>query len=279
MKLLRVGEKGKEQPAILDNNDEIRDVSSLLDDWHGENIYRENLNKFNDLTSLPIVAKDTRIGSCIPRPGKIIAVGLNYTDHAKEANLEVPSEPIIFMKATTSFSGPFDPVVIPKDSHKTDWEVELGVVIGKPARYVSEDAAKDHIAGFCVIHDVSEREHQIEKCGQWVKGKSHDTFCPTGPWLVTPDEVGDPHNLKMWLEVDGKMRQNGNSNTIVFNSYHLVSYISNFMTLETGDLITTGTPPGVGLGCNPPEYLKEGMTVRLGIEKLGEQQQSIEKYK
>lgn len=275
MKLIRWGEHGAEKPGLLDDAGQPRDASGLVPDWSGEHLLPERLAALPDPTTLPEAPAGARLGPCMARPGKIIAIGLNYSDHAKETGAELPKEPIIFMKATTSYSGPYDPVLLPRGSTKTDWEVELGVVVGKTARYVEEDAAAGHIAGYCVVHDVSEREHQIERCGQWVKGKSHDTFSPTGPWLVTADEVADPLKLRLWLEVDGKMRQDGNTCTMAFGPVFLVSYLSQFMTLEPGDLITTGTPPGVGMGCQPPEYLQAGMRVKLGVEGLGEQEQEI----
>lgn len=275
MKLIRFGEPGAEKPGLLDDAGGPRDASSLVPDWSGEHLQPERLAALPDPTTLPAAPDGVRLGPCMARPGKIIAIGLNYSDHAKETGAELPKEPIIFMKATTSYSGPYDPVLLPRGSTKTDWEVELGVVVGKTARYVEEKDAAGYIAGYCVVHDVSEREHQIERCGQWVKGKSHDTFSPTGPWLVTADEIADPLKLRLWLEVDGKMRQDGNTSTMAFGPVFLVSYLSQFMTLEPGDLITTGTPPGVGMGCKPPEYLQAGMRVKLGVEGLGEQEQEI----
>lgn len=275
MKLIRFGEPGAEKPGLLDDAGGARDASSLVPDWSGEYLLPERLAALPDPTTLPEAPAGVRLGPCMARPGKIIAIGLNYSDHAKETGAELPKEPIIFMKATTSYSGPYDPVLLPRGSTKTDWEVELGVVVGKTARYVEEKDAAGYIAGYCVVHDVSEREHQIERCGQWVKGKSHDTFSPTGPWLVTADEIADPLKLRLWLEVDGKMRQDGNTSTMAFGPVFLVSYLSQFMTLEPGDLITTGTPPGVGMGCKPPEYLQAGMRVKLGVEGLGEQEQEI----
>ena len=275
MKLIRFGEPGAEKPGLLDDAGGPRDASNLVPDWSGEHLLPERLAALPDPTTLPAAPAGVRLGPCMARPGKIIAIGLNYSDHAKETGAELPKEPIIFMKATTSYSGPYDPVLLPRGSTKTDWEVELGVVVGKTARYVEEKDAAGYIAGYCVVHDVSEREHQIERCGQWVKGKSHDTFSPTGPWLVTADEIADPLKLRLWLEVDGKMRQDGNTSTMAFGPVFLVSYLSQFMTLEPGDLITTGTPPGVGMGCKPPEYLQAGMRVKLGVEGLGEQEQEI----
>lgn len=277
MKLLRFGEAGKEQPGILDADGKIRDASSLVNDWSNEALAKSELAEIasSDISELPVVATGSRIGPCVPRPGKIICIGLNYSDHAAETGAKMPKEPIIFMKSTTSFQGPNDPIIIPRGSTKTDWEVELGVVIGETARYVEEKDALDYVAGYCVIHDLSEREHQLERSGQWVKGKSHDTFCPTGPWLVTTDEITDPQNLDLWLDVDGVRKQTGSTKTMAFGVATLVSHLSQFMTLEPGDLISSGTPPGVGMGCNPPEFLKPGQTVRLGVEGLGEQTQQV----
>ena len=275
MKLLRFGETGQEKPGILDEQGKIRDASSLVSDWNGDTLDPGKLASLSGVDNLPEVDDGVRIGSCIARPGKIIAIGLNYVDHAEETNSPIPKEPIVFMKANTSFCGPFDNVIIPRGSTKTDWEVELGIVIGKKARYIEEANSLDYVAGYCVVHDVSEREHQLEKSGQWVKGKSHDNFSPTGPWLVTKDEVGDVNNLSMWLDVDGERRQTGNTSTMIFNAQHLVYYLSQFMTLEPGDLITTGTPPGVGMGMNPQVFLKAGQKVTLGVDKLGEQTQDV----
>ena len=274
MKLVRFGEPGQEKPGILDKEGAVRDASALAPDWNAATL-EQALAAAVDPASLPAAPADARLGSCVARPGKIIAIGLNYEDHAKETGAPIPAEPIVFMKASTSFCGPFDNVIIPRSSTKTDWEVELGVVIGKRARYVEEADALAHVAGYCVVNDVSEREHQTERGGQWVKGKSHDNFCPTGPQLVTCDEIADVQNLAMWLELDGKMRQQGSTKTMIFGVAHIVAYLSRFMTLEPGDLITTGTPPGVGMGCKPPEYLRAGMRIRLGIEGLGEQAQDV----
>ena len=275
MKLIRFGEPGQEHPGLVDAQGVCRDVSAIVADWDGAALAPSALARLPKPETLPEVAATTRIGACLPRPGKIIAIGLNYADHAKETGAALPEQPIIFTKATTSYCGPYDDVVLPRDSETTDWEVELGVVIGSAARYVQADDALAHVAGYCVVHDVSERDDQLKRGGQWVKGKSHDTFCPTGPWLVTADEVADPQQLRLWLEVDGTMRQDGNTQTMVFGVAYLVAYLSRFMTLEPGDLITTGTPPGVGMGMQPPQYLARGMTVRLGIDGLGEQQQQI----
>ena len=275
MKLLRYGPKGQEKPGLVDASGAIRDLSGEVDDIAGEALTPAGLARLGaiDAGSLPKVSGTPRIGPCVGRVGKFVCVGLNYADHAEESGLEVPPEPVLFMKATSSICGPNDDVIIPKGSKKTDWEVELGIVIGAEARYVDEAQAMDHVAGYCVINDVSERAFQIERSGQWVKGKSADTFGPIGPWLVTRDEVADPQDLKMFLEVDGHRYQDGSTKTMVFGVAHLVSYISQFMSLQPGDVISTGTPPGVGLGLKPQVYLKPGQTMRLGIEGLGEQVQ------
>ena len=278
MKLLRYGEIGKEKPGILGQDGKIRDLSNHITDINGDNISEEGLNKISmiDVSSLPIIPENTRLGACVGNIGKFLCIGLNYSDHAAETGMPVPSEPILFSKATSAVVGPNDNVEIPRNSNETDWEVELGVVIGKPAKYVKQENALDHVAGYCVINDVSEREFQIKRSGQWVKGKSCDTFGPTGPWLVTPDEVGDPQNLDLWLEVDGKRYQDGNTKTMVFGVAYLIHYLSQFFTLNTGDIISTGTPPGVGMGQKPePIYLRSGQTMRLGIENLGIQSQSV----
>ena len=276
MKLLRYGEPGKEQPGILDSENQIRSLSGVVDDISGDHISPESLAKIAavDVASLPVVDAGVRLGPCVTGTGKFVCIGLNYSDHAAESGMEVPAEPVIFMKATSSISGPNDDVLIPRGSGKSDWEVELGVVIGKHAKYVSESEALDHVAGYFVVNDLSERAYQVERCGQWVKGKSCDTFAPIGPWLVTKDEVADPQKLSMWLEVDGHRYQNGSTSTMVFGVAHLVSYLSQFMSLHPGDIISTGTPPGVGLGQDPPTYLKPGMVMKLGIDGLGEQQQT-----
>jgi 2-keto-4-pentenoate hydratase/2-oxohepta-3-ene-1,7-dioic acid hydratase in catechol pathway len=273
MKLLRYGPRGTEKPGVLDNKGNIRDLSGIIGDLAGETL--ANLDRLTDLNieSLPVVEGNPRLGACVSGTGKFMCIGLNYADHAEESGLAVPSEPVLFMKATSAICGPNDPILIPRNSGKTDWEVELGVVIGKKAKYVDEADAMDHVAGFCVINDVSERAYQIEREGQWTKGKSCDNFGQTGPYLVTPDEVGDPQNLSMWLEVNGERVQNGSTKTMVYGVSHLISYLSQFMTLESGDIISTGTPPGVGLGFNPPRYLKAGDIVELGIENLGQQKQ------
>ena len=275
MKLLRYGAAGAEKPGILDAEGRIRDLSGVVGDIAGDTLLPDGLAKLRaiDPASLPLVEGDPRLGACVAGTGKFICIGLNYSDHAAETGATVPPEPIIFMKATSAIVGPNDAIEIPRGSEKTDWEVELGVVIGKTAKYVSEDEAMDHVAGYCVINDVSERAFQIERHGQWTKGKSADTFGPTGPWLVTADEVEDPQNLAMWLEVNGHRYQNGSTTTMVYGVRYLVSYLSQFMSLRPGDIISTGTPPGVGLGLKPPTYLKAGDVVTLGIEGLGTQRQ------
>lgn len=277
MKLLRFGPVENEQPGMLDSAGNIRDLSGHVADISGKALSSESLAMLAkiDTSSLPLVDANTRIAPCISGIGKFICIGLNYSDHAAESGLEVPKEPIIFMKATSAVCGPNDNIEIPRNSQKTDWEVELGVVIGEKAKYVSVENALDYVAGYCVINDVSEREFQIERCGQWTKGKSADTFGPLGPWLVTRDEIGDPQDLPMWLEVNGKRFQNGNTSTMVFTVADIVSHISQFMTLQPGDVISTGTPPGVGLGMNPPLFLKAGDSVELGIEGLGQQRQRV----
>ena len=276
MKLLRYGNPGQEKPGMLDQNGTIRDLSNIVEDIAGDVLLPEGLEKLKNLDpgSLPTIEGSPRMGACVSGIGKFICIGLNYSDHAEETGASVPSEPIIFSKATSAVCGPDDDIIIPRNSVKTDWEVELGVVIGKPAKYVEESSALDHVAGYCVINDVSEREYQIERQGQWVKGKSCDSFGPTGPWLVTPDEAGDPQNLKLWLEVDGKRYQDGSTNTMVYGVAFLIHYLSQFFTLHPGDVISTGTPPGVGMGQKPdPVYLRPGQTIRLGIEGLGIQTQ------
>lgn len=275
MKLLRYGPAGKERPAILDNNGKIRDLSAQVSDIGGDTLLPTSLDKLRhlDINSLPLVDGNPRLGACIGSVGKFICIGLNYADHAAETGTEIPKEPVIFSKWTSSIVGPNDDVEIPRDSVKTDWEVELGVVIGKGGRYISEADALSHVAGYCVINDVSEREFQIERGGTWDKGKGCDTFGPIGPWLVTADEIPDPHQLNLWLEVDGKRYQNGNTRTMIFKVPEIVSYLSRFMSLQPGDIISTGTPPGVGLGQKPPVYLKAGQVMHLGIEGLGEQRQ------
>jgi len=275
MKLLRYGPLGKERPALLDDQGKMRDLSAHVEDISGEFLLPATLNKLRqlDVHSLPRVEGHPRIGACVGKVGKFICIGLNYADHAAETGAEIPKEPVIFNKWTSAIVGPNDDVEIPRDSLKTDWEVELGVVIGTGGRYISEEDALSHVAGYCVINDVSEREFQIERGGTWDKGKGHDTFGPTGPWLVTADEIADPHHLSMWLEVDGKRYQNGNTDTMVFKVPQIISYLSRFMSLQAGDIISTGTPPGVGMGQKPPVYLRAGQEIRLGIEGLGEQRQ------
>jgi len=281
MKLLRYGPAGAEKPGLLDPDGTIRDLSALIDDVAGDALLPASIDRIRrvDPRTLPAVSGTPRLGPCVGRVGKFICVGLNYSDHAAESNMAVPAEPIIFMKATSSIVGPNDDLEIPKDSLKTDWEVELGVVIGKTAKYVTQEEAMAHVAGFCVVHDVSERAFQLEGTGQWVKGKSADTFGPIGPWLVTPDEIRDCQQLDMWLEVDGRRYQSGNTRTMVFDVAYLVSYLSRFMSLRAGDIISTGTPPGVGHGMKPPVYLREGQAVRLGVEGLGEQRQRVIGYR
>ena len=276
MKLLRYGPKGQEKPGLRDASGTIRDLSGVVADIDGTTLGAESLAKLAGLdpASLPAVSGNPRLGACVGHVGKFICIGLNYADHAAESGMQVPPEPVIFMKCTSAICGPNDDVEIPRTSEKTDWEVELGVVIGKHSKYVDEKDAMDHVAGYCVINDVSERAFQAERAGQWTKGKSHDTFGPIGPWLVTKDEVHDPQNLAMWLEVDGHRYQDGSTRTMVYQVPHLVSYLSQFMSLQPGDIISTGTPPGVGMGVKPdPVYLKPGQTMKLGIEGLGEQTQ------
>jgi len=276
MRLLRVGQPGREKPALLDKQGQIRDLSGHCQDIAGDLLSPAGLDALRKLdpSSLPLVSADERIGPCVGRSGKIVCVGLNYADHAAESGMAIPAEPVLFMKPTSCIVGPFDDVEIPRGGDKTDWEVELCIVIGQRAKYVSEAQAMDYVAGYCVANDVSERAFQLERGGQWDKGKAHDTFAPIGPWLVTADEVPDPQNLGMWLDVDGKRYQNGSTRTMIFGVRTVVSYISQFMTLQPGDLIFTGTPPGVGFGQKPQVYLKPGQVMRLGIEGLGEQTQT-----
>ena len=277
MKLLRVGQKGNEKPGVLGQDGKIRDLSSHIVDLIPDHLNFETISKLKnlDLSSLPILNEHERIGSCVAKPGKFIAIGLNFSDHAAETGAEPPSEPITFMKATSSINGPNDDIQIVSGSKKLDWEVELGIVIGKETKHISEDQSEDHILGYCLVNDISEREWQIEKMGQWVKGKSHDTYGPIGPYLVTKDEIPDINNLKMSLDVNGKRMQTGNTNTMIFNVYFIVSYLSKFMSLQPGDIITTGTPPGVGMGMKPQQFLKAGDTLRLSIEGLGEQNSKV----
>jgi len=276
MKLLRFGPQGNERPGILDRHNQIRDLSGVVADISHNVLSPESIESLRtlDLDSLPIVSAQPRVGACVGGVGKFICIGLNYSDHAAEANMAVPKEPVIFMKATSAICGPNDNVVIPRGSLKTDWEVELGVVIGKTAKYVAESNALSHVAGYCVVNDVSERTFQLEGTGQWTKGKSADTFGPIGPWLVTTDEIPDPQALGMWLEIDGHRYQDGSTRTMVFGVAHLISYLSQFMSLQPGDIISTGTPPGVGMGQKPPIFLKPGNNIRLGIESLGQQAQT-----
>jgi len=277
MKTLRYREGNSVKPGIVDKEGKIRDASSIVDDWDNTTVTVEKLHSVQsvDLSSLPVVDNNVSIAPCVCKKsiGKFICIGLNYSDHAEETGMEVPPEPIMFMKATSAVIGPNDDVIIPKNSFKSDWEVELGVIIGKEAKYISEDQSQDHIAGYCVVNDLSERAFQIERSGQWVKGKSCDTFGPIGPYLVTKDEVVDPQNLKMWLDVNGKRMQDGTTSTMVYGVNFLVSYLSQFMSLQPGDIISTGTPPGVGMGMKPQVFLKPGDVMRLGIEGLGEQKQ------
>ena len=275
MKFLRMGESGAEKPCILDNNGDIRDISNHISDLSGDTLSELDQFKTIDISSLPIVNHELRIGPCVGNVGKFVCIGLNFSDHAAESGMEVPPEPVVFMKANSSICGPNDSIIIPRGSEKTDWEVELGIVISKKAKYISETDALAYIAGYCVINDVSERAFQAERAGQWTKGKSADNFGPIGPWLVTPDEIPNPQNLPMWLTVNGESRQNGSTATMVYGVNFVVAYLSQFMTLYPGDLISTGTPPGVGMGMKPPKYLRAGDVVELGIEGLGSQKQNV----
>ena len=281
MKLLRYGNPGQEKPGLLDADGRVRDLSGHVSDIAGTALTPEGLKRLRaiDPASLPLVdgmpQRDLRLGPCVGAVGKFICIGLNYADHAAETNSPIPAEPIVFSKWTSAIVGPDDDVEIPRGSVKTDWEVELGVVIGKPGRYIDEAAAMDHVAGYCVINDVSAREYQLERGGQWDKGKGNDTFGPLGPWLVTADEVPDPQNLRLWLDVDNKRYQDGSTRTMVFTVRQIVSYLSRFMSLQSGDVISTGTPPGVGLGQKPPVFLKPGQIMSLGIEGLGTQRQRV----
>lgn len=281
MKLLRYGPAGQEKPGLLDASGTIRDLSTVVPDISGSTLSHAGLDKLKSLDpqALKAVPGTPRIGPCVSGVGKFICIGLNYSDHAAETGATVPPEPIIFMKATSAIQGPNDDIIIPKNSQKTDWEVELGVVIGSVARYVSEADAMKHVAGYCLINDVSERAFQTERHGQWTKGKSCDSFGPIGPWLVTADEVADPQNLSMFCDVNGKRFQNGSTKTMVYGVRYLISYLSQFMSLQPGDVISTGTPPGVGMGQKPPLYLKHGDKVHLGIQGLGEQTQTCRDYK
>lgn len=278
MKLIRFGEAGNEKPGVLDGQGKRRDLSIAFKDWDRKFFQQDGIAELQkiieNLDAFPEVPESARWGACVARPGKVICIGLNYSDHATESGMELPSEPIVFQKGANTVVGPYDPILIPRKSEKTDWEVELGIVIGKDARYLdSVDDAKDYIAGYCISHDVSERAFQLERGGQWTKGKSCDNFNPIGPFLSTPDEIEDVHQLTMSLWVNGVQMQKGNTRTMVFNCYYVVHYLSQFMTLEAGDLITTGTPPGVGLGMKPPQYLKAGDVVELAVEGLGRQKQ------
>ncbi|AMB80644.1 MULTISPECIES: fumarylacetoacetate hydrolase family protein [Pseudomonas] len=276
MKLLRIGNKGQERPALLDNNGQLRDLSAVIPDIAGDSLSPQSIARLQEIdpSTLPLVQGSPRIGACVGQVGKFICIGLNYADHAAETGAAIPAEPVVFSKWTSAIVGPDDDIEIPRNSRKTDWEVELGVVIGKGGRYISESDALEHVAGYCVINDVSEREFQLELGGTWDKGKGCDTFGPLGPWLVTRDEIADPHQLDLWLEVDGKRYQNGNTRTMIFQIPKIISYLSQFMSLQPGDVISTGTPPGVGLGIKPePVYLRAGQQIRLGIAGLGEQNQ------
>ena len=275
MKLLRFGNSGQEKPGIIDNDGNIRDLSGVIDDINGSTVSPDGLNKINqiDISSLPIVSDNPRIGPCVGSVGKFLCIGLNYSDHAAETGAEAPPEPILFQKATSAIIGPNDDVEIPKTSNATDWEVELGIIIGKKAKYIAEGTSQDYIAGYCVVNDVSERDFQAKRAGQWTKGKSCDTFGPIGPYLVTKDEVSDPQDLSMTLDVNGQRMQDGSTKTMIFSVNHIVHYLSQFMSLNPGDVIATGTPPGVGLGMKPPVFLKSGDTMKLSIQGLGEQNQ------
>jgi 2-keto-4-pentenoate hydratase/2-oxohepta-3-ene-1,7-dioic acid hydratase in catechol pathway len=275
MKFLRYGPRGAEKPGVLDAAGKLRDLSGVIPDLSGEVLTRLDTLNINPET-LPFVTGAPRIGACVAGTGKFICIGLNYADHAAESGLQVPPEPVIFMKATSAICGPNDPILLPRGSQKTDWEVELGVIIGKPAKYVDEKDALNHVAGYCVVNDISERAFQTERSGQWTKGKSCDNFGQIGPWLVTRDEVPDPQNLPMWLKVGDQLMQNGSTKTMVYGVAHVISYLSQFFTLHPGDIISTGTPPGVGMGMKPPRYLREGEVVSLGIAGLGEQRQLVE---
>ena len=277
MKLLRVGQKGKEKPAALDKHGKIRDISSHVKDLNPDYLNFEIISKLQnvDLSSLPELSSSERIGSCITKPGKFVAIGLNFSDHAAESGLPVPSEPIMFMKATSCISGPNDNIEMVPNSKKLDWEVELGIIIGKEAKHIEQNQSQNHILGYCLVNDVSEREWQIEKRGQWVKGKSHDTYGPIGPYLVTKDDIKDVNNLNMSLDLNGNRMQTGNTSTMIFNVDVIVSYVSKFMSLKPGDIITTGTPPGVGMGMKPQLFLKSGDQMKLSIDNLGEQKSKV----
>ena len=278
MKLVRHGARGAERPGVLDTDGSIRDLTGIVDDIAGPALTDFRWLRSLDIGALPIVPSATRIGPCVGRVGKFVCIGLNFADHARETGQAIPTEPIVFMKATSSICGAFDEVILPPGSEKSDWEVELGVVIGREVRYVDEAGGTAAIAGYCIVNDLSERAFQMERGGQWSKGKGCDTFGPIGPWLVTADEVDDPHDLAMWLEVDGRRYQDGSTRTMIFRPAFLVSYLSQFMSLQPGDIISTGTPPGVGLGQNPQVFLKPGQEIRLGIAGLGEQRQHTVRY-
>ena len=277
MKLLRIGSNGNEKPAALDKNGKIRDISSILSDFEPRTLNFKNISRLQEtnLSDLPEISSNERIGSCVTNPGKFIAIGLNYSDHAAETGAEPPTEPIVFMKATSCISGPNDNIELVSGSKKLDWEVELGIVIGKEAKHIKENQSQDYILGYCLVNDLSEREWQIEKMGQWVKGKSHDTYGPIGPYLVTKDEISDVNNLNMSLDLNGIRMQTGNTNTMIFNVDKIVSYVSKFMSLQPGDIITTGTPPGVGMGMKPQQFLKAGDVLKLNIDNLGEQNSKV----
>jgi len=277
MKLLRYGPKGQEKPGLLDKDGQIRDLSGIVKDIDGKVLADLSAIRAAKVESLPVVGKDVRLAQPVANVGKFLCIGLNYSDHAAESGMPEPSEPIIFMKATSAIIGPYDNVYLPPTSKKSDWEVELGVIIGKEARYVSKEKALDYVAGACVVNDLSEREYQLERLGTWDKGKGCDTFGPFGPWLVTLDEVGDLNNLGLWLEVNGTRMQTGNTASLIFDVPTLVSYVSQFMSLQPGDVISTGTPPGVGMGKKPPIWLKEGDVITLGIDKLGSQKQNVKR--
>ncbi len=281
MKLLRYGPKGKEKPGILDEKGKIRSLAKVIKDLDGDAISPASLAKLKklNLAKLPLVPGKPRIGACIANPQKFIAIGLNYADHAAEAGMKIPPEPVVFTKQVSCLSGPNDTVTLPPKSHKSDWEVELGVIIGRKAKNIKEADAMKHVAGYCTINDLSEREFQIERAGQWTKGKSYDTFGPVGPWLVTKDEIKDPQNLHLWLDLNGTRVQNGSTSTMVYGVAHIVAYLSQFFTLMPGDIITTGTPPGVGMGMKPPVFLKPGDKMTVGIEGLGMQRQVVKRDK
>jgi len=281
MKLVRFGPPGREKPGILDDKGRVRDLSKVVGDLAGEGLSPKSLAKIRKapIDKLPLVKGTPRLGACVGSVGNFIAIGLNYSDHAAEAGMAIPKEPIIFNKVTTCICGPNDDTMIPKGSSKLDWEIELGIVIGQRARYLTKDKALDVVAGYCLANDVSERVFQIERAGQWIKGKSSETFGPLGPWLVTKDEIKDPQGLNMWLDVNGEKRQRGNTKTMIFGIQHIVWYCSQFFVMEPGDVITTGTPPGVGLGMKPPQFLKSGDVVTLGIEGLGEQRQKVVRFR